>query len=73
MAERELTEAEKKWIDRWVEGISSFIARSPHESREEYLREKETVKKILMEKKEELPEFAHRWRTRLLEALGVSE
>jgi len=66
----ELTEAQKNWLEGYIEGLASFIARSPYESPEEFKREKEMVKRLL-EEKVKLPEFAEKWRRRLLEALSV--
>ena len=59
----------EKWINSWIEGISEFIARSPNESPEETREEAEKIKKIFMEKKEELLPIAETWRKRLLEVL----
>ncbi|RLG44795.1 MAG: hypothetical protein DRN81_03665 [Thermoproteota archaeon] len=65
-----LTEAQKNWMEGYIEGLARFIAKSPHESPEEFRKEREMVKRLLEEKRE-LPEFAERWRKRLLEALSV--
>jgi len=62
---------EERWFESWVEGISDFIARSPNESPEETAREREAIKKIFMEKKEELIPIAQKWKRRLLEALAI--
>jgi len=64
-----LSPIEEKWINNWIEGISEFIARSPNESPEETKKEAEMIKKIFMEKKEELIPIVETWRKRLLEVL----
>ena len=64
-----LSPIEEKWINNWIEGIAEFIARSPNESPEETKKEAEMIKKIFMEKKEELIPIVETWRKRLLQVL----
>lgn len=62
-------EDKKKWIERWVDGIASWLARSPEESPEETEREKEEIKKIMMEKWERFEEIGEKWRKKMRELI----
>jgi len=68
---KDLSEVEKKWLDHWIDGLAIFIARSPGESQEKFKGQIETVKKILMEKRDELADKAIKWRERLLKAVSL--
>lgn len=67
----ELTEAEKRWAEKWIEGLARVLAFGPpKESPEEYAKEVEAIKKIALEKGALAYEYAKRWRKRLLEVLA---
>ena len=65
-----LRPAQERWLRRWIEGISEFIARGPTgEPLEERKEEYEYIKSKLMEKLPELKEYPERWRKKMLEIL----
>lgn len=61
---------EKLWLERWEEGMASWLARSPMESPEEYEKERQQVLTMLREKsEEERMARAEKWGRRLREGL----
>jgi len=71
MEEDKLLPVSKRWLRRWMEGLSEFIARSRGESPEETAREKEQIMRIFEEKLPELEETAMRYQKRLREVFAL--
>lgn len=58
----------EKWLENYIDGVSEFIARSIGESEEEYKREKNEIKKLLMEKVKDksLINIEKKWRDKTI-------
>ena len=66
-----LSPAQEKWLKRWIEGVSQFIARGPlGELIPETEKEKEAIMKLFLEKIRELKEYPERWKRKMLEVLA---
>jgi hypothetical protein len=61
---------EDKWLEGYIDGLSKFIAFSKNETFDESMKEYQEIKRIFMEKKEELKPVAEKWKQRLREALS---
>lgn len=66
----EITPAEEKWAKGFVSKMADVLAAGGvDETPEEFKKEKEAIEKIALEKGSKVYEYAHKWRSRLLEAL----
>jgi hypothetical protein len=62
---------EERWLEGFIDGMSKFIAFSKNETFDESMKEYQEIKRIFMEKKEELKPVAEKWKQRLMEALST--
>lgn len=68
----DLTPVERKWVDEFIRGMSTFAAYGPpEEAPEEFREEVREVRKIFEEKRDMLADKARIWRTKLLEVLTM--
>jgi len=58
----QLNERELKWLEAWVDGLARFYAKSPKETKPITDGQVFTIRNIIFEKQDFLPEMAKRWR-----------
>jgi len=69
---RQLPPALRHWVENWIDGIARIVAFGPEgEYREEFKHEYDVVKKLLMEKIDNIIRYAERWKERLKEAFAI--